>query len=75
MQKMPQECTEDHIWCHTYKEGPPGRANGRATQDARHGQHLGPPVSLLEKGALGVGRPQGSAEPGWPPVQVHPREE
>ena len=33
----------------TYKEGPHGRANGGATKDAHHGQHLGPCVSLLEK--------------------------
>ena len=59
----------------TYKEGPQIRGNGRATQDAPEDKAQGPPVSHLEEdapggGPPGVGRPQGSAEPGLIPVQV-----
>jgi len=57
----------------TYKEAPPDRANGRAKQSTRHGQHLGPPVSHQEEGAPGGA--QGSAEHGQAPVQVHFEEE
>jgi hypothetical protein len=34
---------------HPYKEGPPGRANRGATEDARKDKVEGPPVSLLEE--------------------------
>ena len=59
----------------TYKEGPQIRGNGRATQDAHEDMAQGPPVSHPEEdaprgGPPGVGRPQGSAEPGLIPVQV-----
>ena len=33
----------------TYKEGPPSRANGRATKDAREDKVLGPCVNLPEE--------------------------
>ena len=33
----------------TYKEGPPGRANGCATHNAHKERHKGPPVSLPEE--------------------------
>ena len=33
----------------TYKEGPPGIANGRATHNAHKERHKGPPVSLPEE--------------------------
>ena len=64
----------------TYKEGPPGRANGRATHNAYKESYKGPLVSLLEEDwdeglPGGVGRPPGSAEPGLAPVQVHFEEE
>jgi hypothetical protein len=49
-----------------YKKGPPGRANGGATEDARKDKVEGPPVSLLEKD-----KGERSAEPGRPSVQVH----
>ena len=43
----------------TYKEGPPGRANGRATHNAHKERYEGPPNSLLEEdedeGRQGVG--------------------
>ena len=57
----------------TYKEGPQIRGNGRATQGAPKDKAQGPPVSHPEEdapegGPLGVGRPQGSAEPGLIPV-------
>ena len=60
----------------TYKEGPSGRANGRATHNAYKKRYRGPHVSLPEKDKDerrpgGAGRPLGSAEPGRPPVQVH----
>ena len=59
----------------TYKKGPQIRGNRRATQDAHEDKAQGPPVSHLEEDAPGgeppgVGRPQGSAEPGLIPVQV-----
>ena len=59
----------------TYKEGPPIRGNGRATQDAPEDMALGPPVSQPEEAEpknlhLGVGRPPGSAEPRQAYVQV-----
>ena len=59
-----------------YKEGPSGRANGRATHNAYKERYQGPHVSLPEKDkderrSSGAGRPHGSAEPGRPPVQVH----
>ena len=65
---------------HPYKEGPLGRANGRATQDAQEDKVQGPPVSLLEEDTPGgvppgVGRTPGSAEPGLVPIQVHFEEE
>ena len=64
----------------TYKEGPSGRANGRATHNAYKERYKGPLVSLAEEdwdeGLPGVvGRPPGSAEPGLAPVQVHFEEE
>ena len=64
----------------TYKEGPSGRANGRATHNAYKERYQGPHVSLPEKDKDerrpgGAGRPPGSAEPGRPPVQVHFEEE
>ena len=59
----------------TYKEGPKIRGNGRATQDSPQNPSEGPHVSVHEEdtpggGPLGVGRPQGSAEPTLIPVQV-----
>ena len=59
----------------TYKEGPQIRGNGRATQDAPQNPSEGPHVSVHEEdtprgGPPGVGRPQGSDEPGLIPVQV-----
>src|SRR6185312_15384679 len=64
----------------TYKEGPSGRANGRATHNAYKEIYQGPHVSLPEKDKDerrpgGAGRPPGSAEPGRPPIQVHFEEE
>ena len=64
----------------TYKEGPSGRANGRATNNAYKERYQGPYVSLPEKDKDdrwpgGAGRPPGLAEPGRPPVQVHFEEE
>ena len=64
----------------TYKKGPSGRANGRATHNAYKEGYQGPHVSLPEKDKDerrpdGAGRPPGSAEPGRPPVQVHFEEE
>ena len=64
----------------TYKEGPSGRENGRATHNTYKERHQGPHVSLTEKDKDerrpgGAGRPLGSAEPGRPPVQVHFEEE
>ena len=64
----------------TYKEGPPIRGNGRATQDAPEDMALGPPVSQPEEAEpknlhLGVGRPPGSAEIGLTQVQVQLDEE
>ena len=38
-----------HPASHTYKEGPPGRANGGAMKDAREDKVLGPRVSLPEE--------------------------
>src|SRR6185312_15736698 len=55
----------------TYKEGPSGRANGRATHNAYKKRYQGPHVSLPERRLGGAGRPPGSAEPGRPPVQVN----
>jgi hypothetical protein len=46
----------------TYKEGPPGRANGCATQDAQEDKIEGPPVCLLEKNEPGEA-PPGSTDP------------
>ena len=64
----------------TYKEGPSGRANGRATHNAYKERYQDPHVSLPKKDKDerrpgGAGRPPGSAEPGWPPVQLHFEEE
>ena len=64
----------------TYKVGPSGIANGRAMHNAYKERYQGPHVSLPEKNKDerrpgGAGRPPGSAEPGWPPVQVHFEEE
>ena len=58
----------------TFKEGPPGRANGRATHNAHKESHKGPPVSLPEEDK-DEGRQGGSAELALPPVQVHLEEE
>ena len=57
-----------HPTAHTYKEGPPGRANGGAAEDARKDTVEDPPISLLEEDKDktwlgGVGRPHRSAEP------------
>ena len=64
----------------TYKEGPSGRANGRATHNAYKERYQGPHVSLPEKDKDerrpdGAGQPPGSAEPGLVPVQMHFEEE
>ena len=78
--KYAADATQLHRRLHsaspTYKEGPPGRANGRATHNAYKERYQGPHVSLPEKDKderrpCGAGRPLGSAEPGRPPVQVH----
>ena len=71
-----QLCRISHPTSPTYKEGPSGRANGHATHNALKERYQGPHVSLPEKDRDemrlgGAGRPPGSAEPGWPPVQVH----
>ena len=65
-----------HPTSHPYKENPCGRVNRRATQYAQEDKVEGPSVSLQEEDEAGgvphgVGRPQGSAKPGRPPVQVH----
>ena len=62
MQKTPHECTKDPFRRLTYKEGPPGIANGHDKQDAPENLHKGPPASEPEKVEpgkfhLGVGRP------------------
>ena len=64
----------------TYKEGPSGRANGRAMHNAYKERYQGPHVSLPakdkdERYPSGAGRPPRSAKPGRPPVQVHFEEE
>ena len=63
----------------TYKEGPPDRANGRATHNTHKERYEGPPISLPEEdeeeGRQGVGQTLGSVEPALPPVQVHFEEE
>ena len=64
----------------TYKEGPSGRANGRATNNAYKERYQSPHVSLPEKDEDerwpgGGSRPPGSAESGRPPVQVRFEEE
>ena len=64
----------------TYKEGPSGRANGRAMHNAYKERYEGPPVSLPEEDKDeglpgGVGRTQGSAKPSLAPVQMHFEEE
>ena len=51
-----------HLASPTYKEGPPSRANGRATHNAHKERHKGPPVSLPEEDK-DEGRQGGSAEP------------
>ena len=58
-----------HLASPTYKEGPSGRANGRATHNAYKKRYQGPYVSLPEKDKDerrpgGAGRLPGSAEPG-----------
>ena len=63
-----------------YKEGSLGRAIGGTTKDAQEDKVEGPSVSLQEEDEArgvphGVGRPQGLAKPGRPPVQVHYEEE
>ena len=64
----------------TYKEGPSGITDRRATHNAFKERYQGPHVSLPEKDKDerqpgGAGRPPRSAEPGRPPVQVHFEEE
>ena len=64
----------------TYKEGPSGRANGRATHNAYKERYQDPHVSLPEKDKDErqpgrAGRPPGLAEPDRPPVQVYFKEE
>ena len=64
----------------TYKEGPPDRANGRATHNTHKERYEGPLVSLPEEDKDeglpgGVGRTQGSPEPSLAPFQVHFEEE
>jgi len=66
-----QLCRRSHPASHTYKEGPSGRANGRATHNAYKERYQSPHVSLLEKNK-DERRP---AEPGRPPVQVDFEEE
>src|SRR6185436_18971081 len=75
-----QLCRISHPVSPTYKEGPSGRANGRATYNAYKERYQCPHVGLPEKDKDerrpgGAGRPPGSAEPGRPPVQVHFEEE
>ena len=58
-----------HPASHTYKEGPSGRANGRAMHNVYKERRQGPHVSLPEKDEDerrpgGGDRPPGSAEPG-----------
>ena len=75
-----QLCRRLHPASPTYKEGPSGRANGCATHNAHKERYEGPPVSLPEEDKDeglpgGIGRTQGSAEPGLAPIQVHFEEE
>jgi len=55
---------------HPYKEGRPSRANVGAKEDAHHGQHQGPHVSLPEKdkdeGDTRWGRPTPQVGRTWP---------
>jgi hypothetical protein len=56
--------------------GPHGRANRRNSTGNLENQARGPPNSLPEEGAPGgvppgAGRPLGSPDPGWAPIQVH----
>ena len=65
-----------HPASHTYKEGPSGRANGRAMHNAYMERYEGPHVSLPEEDKDegqpgGVGRTPGSAGPGLAHVLVH----
>ena len=59
----------------TYKEGPPGRTNGRSCimhtrKDTR--AHLSACQRRIRmRVSRGVGRTPGSAEPALPPIQVH----
>ena len=69
-----------HPASHPYKEGPPDRANGGSTEDAREDKDKDPRVSQHAKDKIkwltgGVDRPLGSAEPGLDPIQVHFGEE
>ena len=69
-----------HPASHIYKEGPSGRANGRATHNSHKERDKGPHVSLPEEDndeerQGGVDGPLGSAEPGLKSVQVHFKEE
>ena len=62
--------------CVTYKEGPQVRANGGTKANAPRDLDKGPHVKLPEEDRDellpgGVGRTQGSAEPGQQPVRVH----
>jgi hypothetical protein len=73
---MQQKYAEDPILRHTYKEGPPGRANGRIKARITEDHHQGPHASQSEEGRAEeapprVGRTRRSIEPRWTPVQVH----
>ena len=64
----------------TYKEGPPGRANGGDTEDALEDKDEDPHVTQHAKDMIkwlkgGVGRHLVSAGPGQQRVQVHFEEE
>ena len=52
-QKQDESATQvhrrSHLASHPYKEGPPGRVNGGAMEDAQKDKVEGPPVSLLEE--------------------------
>ena len=74
MQNTPQECTEDCIRCHTNKEGPLGRGNGRTKQDAPKNLHKepmrnAPTEDESERPQKGCGRTPGSADPPLGPIR------
>ena len=71
-----QQCTEDPLLRHIYKESPPDGTNRGAMEHAQEDKDEDPHVSQHAKDKIkwltgGVDRPLGSAEPGMQRVQVH----